>query len=358
MISNCLTYDQLKAYSEHTLAAPESEQLYMHISTCGMCACAVNGFSAISFTSDDLVAIHREIDVKANPASAKPLTMAQVFIVLLSVASVFSVYYLTDKPAEVTIKTNKAVNHVHTCEIPSTDEKKTESQKEISAVVKTFKKVLRQKQQKKFEHRLGTAEQLITVSPISIVLEAKPEAMSDDVVLAPSFNSTVIYIYDLKITDYNKLYFGRPHAEGDLFKTHVPVFKENRDDIADNSGPEVYILPADRVLKDALAAFNKQRFKKALENFSLLLENNPSDINAQFYAGLCQYHLGKYDQSSVKLAEVLKKNNNTFFFESQWYLALSRIKSGNRAEAKELLRVISGEKGFYAKKAEGLLKRM
>jgi len=68
MVPNCLTFQQLQAYSAHTIEKAERQHLYMHISSCELCACAVNGFTAIPFGSDELVAIHRDIDSKVNAA--------------------------------------------------------------------------------------------------------------------------------------------------------------------------------------------------------------------------------------------------------------------------------------------------
>lgn len=62
----CLTYHQLQAYSVHTIDKAKRQHLYMHISSCELCASAVNGFTAISFESSELVAIQFDIDSKAD----------------------------------------------------------------------------------------------------------------------------------------------------------------------------------------------------------------------------------------------------------------------------------------------------
>jgi tetratricopeptide (TPR) repeat protein len=224
-------------------------------------------------------------------------------------------------------------------------------------VVKTFKKVLTQKQTEKFVEKITAPEFIAPVSPVSYVLETPISAVEDETALLPKYNSDVIYIYDLKVTDYNGLYFARLQNDKNPFHTHVPVFKENRED-ENELIEETHILPADRVLKDGLEAFNKQHYRNALEHFNLLLENNPEDINAQFYAALSYYNENKFERSQSLLEKLLGNKNNTFFQEAQWYSALNDLKLGNKEKAKQQLEQISNEKGFYAKKAKIKLRNL
>lgn len=357
-MTNCLTYDQLKAYSSRDIVPSERESIYMHISTCELCACAVNGFSAFPFASDDLVAIHREIDVRTNATAAKPLTFAQVFIVIVSLISIFCVYKVSDlksvKKELATVSNKETIQPV----ILTTNETKSESQKEISVVTKTFKKIVNEIRHEKFEKKLNVTE-VEAISPIAAVL-VEPEVIkpSEGEVLLPVFNSDVIYLYDLKVTDYNKLYFGTYKSASANFKTHTPVFKETKESIADDFGVETHIVPADRVLKEGLGAFNKQKFKRALENFDLLIENNPKDINARFYAGLSNYNLQRMDKALAHLAIVLEDPNNTFYPEAQYYQAIANLRTGERVLAKQQLETIVAEKGFYAKRAKERLKAL
>jgi len=356
MITNCLTYDQLLAYSTHNVNSAERGHLYMHISSCELCACAVNGFAASPFASDELVAIHREIDARTNATAANPLTFARVIIVAVSLLSIAGLNFLCEshqhKPMPAALETAVPL----TIPIPEKHEKKDASAEEISAVTKTFKKIVNVIQYKEFERIITPIEQLDMIKPAGIAANsAREEALE---IVAPHFNPDAIYIYNLKVSDYNKLYFGHSHTENALFKTHTPVFKENKTSVADDFGTEQRIVPADRVLKDGLASFSRQNFGAALENFNLLLENNPADVNAQFYSALAYYNLDKTNRSIACLNEVLKNPNDTFYPEAQWYLALVNLKAGNRENAKQMLERIVSEKGFYSKRAAEKLKQL
>jgi TolA-binding protein len=357
MITNCLTYDQLLAYSTRKINGDERGHIYMHISNCELCACAVNGFSAYPFASDELVAIHREIDAKTNATAANLLTFARVFIAGISLLSIAGISVIceniTQKSAPITtIKNNSVTPQLL---IPESHEEKNASKEEISSVTKTFKKIVNVIQYEKFERAITPVEQLDPIKP-GRVSEASLKTEME--IIAPHFNPDAIYIYDLKVSDYNRLYFNRIQPGGSLFRTHTPVFKENKKSAADELGPEQRIIPADRVLKQGLACFNKQQFSNAIEQFGLLLENNPQDVNAQFYSALAFYNLDKTNKSIEYLNKVLNNSNDTFYPEAQWYLALLTLKTGNKEHAKELLeRIVSG-KGFYSRRAAERLKSL
>jgi tetratricopeptide (TPR) repeat protein len=356
MITNCLTYEQLQAYSADTIKTAEREHLYMHISSCELCAGAVNGFTAFPFASDELVAIHREIDARTNATVANPLTMAQVFIVIISLLSIAGVYLYANHTPENKAIANAVIKKESTVLIPEANETKNASAEEISSAAKTFKKIVNVIPYKKSERRITPVEQLEMIKPLNVFERKEKETNGGLDIVAPHFNSDVLYIYDLKVSDYNKLYFNHAQPDVSLFKRHTPVFKENKESVADDFGVEKHMIPADRILKEGLAAFNKQQFTIALDNFNLLLKNNQEDVNAQFYSALSYYNLNKTDQAIERLQLVVQNTNDTFYPEAQWCLALLAIKSGNMESAKAQLETIVSEKGFYAKKAKEKLR--
>lgn len=354
MITNCLTYEQLQAYSTFKMNKVERSHLYMHISSCELCACAVNGFSATSFASDELVAIHREIDARTNATASDPLTLARVMIIAVSLLAIagISVFcsYISNK--SVRALTEKHITPVNIK--PLKHETKTASEEEISSVTKTFKKIVNVIEYEKFARNITPVERLEMIKPEGISgLQKKENEME---LLAPHFNPGAIYIYDLKVIDYNKLYFG--HAPSDnLFKKNIPAYRENEKS-TDDFIVEGKSVPADRILKQGLASFNKQEFKIAVRNFSMLLENNPEDVNAQFYLALSYYNLNNVSRSLGYLDKVLKNSNDAFYPEAQWYQALIYLKNGNRENARRILENIVSEKGFYFRRAQEKLKEL
>jgi hypothetical protein len=363
MFTECLTYKQLQNYTLNKSDKTEHAQIYKHISTCELCACAVNGFAAIPFTSADVDAIHNQIDVRTNATHANPLTFAHAFILTASLISIFGFYRFVNSFSEnSTTATNNLIPKKIIFKIPVINETKNESKEEVSVIAKTAKKIVNAIQYQKFERNstITALEQLQPIKPECISTDAiiTSENNNDDIPIAPDYNSDVIYIYDLKITDYNKLYFVNIQPETSLFKTYAPAFKENKESNVDDWGVKEQIITADRVLKDGLFCFNKQQFNKAVENFNLLIENNSNDVNALFYSALSYYNLNKTERSAEQLNTVLRNHNNVFYPEAQWYLALITLKTGDKESAKQQLETIVAAKGFYAKKAKQKLKEL
>lgn len=361
MITDCLTFEQLQAYSAHTVKKAERERLYMHIASCELCAAAVNGFAAIPFASDELVAIHRKIDARTNAAAANPLTFARLLIMLASVCAIAGVYWIAAQPyADTTlIPIHPAAPAAL---IIQKNETQSPSEEEISYTAAPLKKIVNVTRYKKFERSITPVEQLEAIQPVSasakgIAAQTMNNDAADDVV-APHYDANVIYIYDLKVSDYNKLYFD--FSKQDLFASHTntAASRENRNSAADEFGPEEHRMPADRILKEGLAAFNRQDFGKAIADFSLLTGNNPDDVNAHFYAALSYYNINKVNKAIDELNAVLKNSNEAFRPEAQWYLALVMLKTSDKEKAKGMLETIAGEKGFYAKKAKEKLKSL
>ena len=170
-------------------------------------------------------------------------------------------------------------------------------------------------------------------------------------------NSPVIYIYDLKVTDYQKLYFRKSDPftikNGGLTSDY-----ENLKGYNTNLNKEEPVYNMDMVLRDGLNAFNNANYAKSLSFFAILLDLNKKDVNALFYSGLSYYHTDKAQYAITMLDRVLENENNVFHQEAEWYKALALIKKNDKEAAKELLLKINAKQGFYADKAGDKLKEM
>lgn len=169
-------------------------------------------------------------------------------------------------------------------------------------------------------------------------------------------NASVLYIYDLKITEFQKLYFKKmkPFV---LNETGLSSAYENNDaykSLINEQRNADYTL--DMLLKDALKAFNKKQFKLSFALFEEILEYNKQDVNALFYSGLCQYENGYYADALNRFDKVILNENNVFDQEAEWYKALSLLEQDKSQEAVSLLAKISSENGFYAERAGNKLK--
>jgi hypothetical protein len=350
MITNCLTFEQLQAYTSTTINKVEKSLLYTHISNCELCACAVNGFATIPFASDELVAIHRKIDAKTNATSANPLTFSRVIIMMASFIAIAFVYKLADNNKKQIATPIELSNS--TILIPIKNEKKTASSEEILSVTKTYKKIVSKIQYQKFERTISPTEQLDIIEPISIHSLMKEADNSDFEIKVPENDLNSLYIYDLKISDYNNLYFSfQKKDDNSFFENHTSVSRENKKSPVDEN-EEKEQIPSDKILKKGLLSFREQDFHASLFNFDVLLDRNAKDVNAQFYSALAYYNLNNMSQAIDRLNKVLANNNIAFYSEAQWYLVLASLKMGETESAKIQLSKIISEKGFYSKNAK------
>ncbi len=348
---NCLTYEQLQAYSVQQINNAEREYLYKHISTCDMCSCAVNGFASNPFSFDELSAIHSRIDEKANATAANSLTFAQFFIVLASLIAIMGVYRMSDHP--IVVAKPKENTQLISINI-NTNETKKIFEKEIPAVKEAAEKnvvthfyVLPQNTER-------PAELFEIMEPKAITSVELSSGTENPEVISIYYNRDVLYINDLKVADYTNLYEGQKDS---YLKENTPAHKENKNAVEDDFGVEQGKLSADGHLRQGLLLFGRQHFDKALEHFKWLLEKNEQDVNSQFYAALSYYNLDKNTKAVEKLTAVLNNSCNVFAQEAQWYLALATLKEGDVVTAQQLLQTIVDEKGFYEEKAKEKMKK-
>ena len=107
-------------------------------------------------------------------------------------------------------------------------------------------------------------------------------------------------------------------------------------------------------LTETMRYFNKGMIDHASENFDLILEAFPDDVNALFYSGLCA--LEKKDfQNSISFFESARIHSfNNFREEAEWKLMNVYILEKELSKAKSLRDEIIQKNGFYAKQAKSI----
>ncbi|MGZ3865064.1 MAG: tetratricopeptide repeat protein [Bacteroidia bacterium] len=148
-------------------------------------------------------------------------------------------------------------------------------------------------------------------------------------------NAPSIYIFDLKVTDYRNFYF----------TTDGPLLLNGK-------------VLAGQLLHDGLKDFSEKKFVEAYDKMTELSLANPNDVNALFYGGMAAYYSKDYKEAISRFEKVNSSANNCFKQEAGWFKAMALFTDGKRDQAKSLLKEIADTKGFYARKAEGLLAQL
>jgi len=198
----------------------------------------------------------------------------------------------------------------------------------------------------------GKAEELATINEINLGNTINPDQF--DIKYSP--NAPYIYLYDLKVANYNGYYFKTPkrvithggiEANKDAKNTQEPGMQ--------TPNQEYYLH---EVIKDAMRLFKDGKFTACISKFDLASEYSKNDVNCDFYRGICYYQLGNNAQAYTYFSSALSNPINVFIEEAAYYKAMASLKLGKESEAKEMFTVIAANKGFYSKKAEEQLIKM
>ena len=95
------------------------------------------------------------------------------------------------------------------------------------------------------------------------------------------------------------------------------------------------------------AAFNKGQYAEALLQLQERLVNQPKDLEALFFAGLCQLELGQTNEAAETFQQL--SIMASYADESTWYLALTLLKEKKRTQCMEVLRQIPSDSRNYAR---------
>ena len=167
-----------------------------------------------------------------------------------------------------------------------------------------------------------------------------------------------IFIHNLKVADFKKLYFKNRVDELDPLLRNLSPAKENSDITDVDLSNEEELHAAHQLLVQGLYYISRNDFRKAIPSFLLLKEYNKNDINAQFYSAYCYFHLDNNYKAIQQFKEILTAKNVAFYEEAQWHLALSYLKVNNTKGAHNVLQEIVSKDRFYAKKAKSELKQL
>lgn len=107
-------------------------------------------------------------------------------------------------------------------------------------------------------------------------------------------------------------------------------------------------------LSETMNYFNKGMVDLASENFDLILETFPEDVNALFYGGLCALEKRDFQKSIICFETVRIHKFTNFREEAEWKLLNAFILNEDLVKAKSLRDEIVQKNGFYAKQAKSI----
>jgi tetratricopeptide (TPR) repeat protein len=111
-------------------------------------------------------------------------------------------------------------------------------------------------------------------------------------------------------------------------------------------------------LGKAILSYSLGNHAEALTMLDGIIRNDPGNNPALFYRGLALMETGDAKRAILSFRAIPVDWGSPFNEHRNWYLALALLKERRTSEAAELLcRIISG-KGFYAERAEKIVKKL
>ena len=168
-------------------------------------------------------------------------------------------------------------------------------------------------------------------------------------------NAPIVFINNMKVTNYRLYYFKRNEGINLAINTGVSAQYENSTNIERASAIKNSAYFAHKIIRQAMRSFDSKDYAGCIEALNLLYDYNKDDANAQFYLGLCYYQLEKYDLAQTFFNKNLDNAINIFHQESEFYEALCLLKTNQVELAKTQLQRIMINKGFYSDRAKEVL---
>ncbi|MCD6016928.1 MAG: hypothetical protein K0S53_49 [Bacteroidetes bacterium] len=206
----------------------------------------------------------------------------------------------------------------------------------------------------------GSGEQTSEEEPLEM-LPSKPLTLTneketeEEIVFKFTPNAPVIFIHNLKVTNYRMYYFKYNESIDLSINMGLSAQYGSNADIERQQLNRSNSYFAHKIIQKAMSLFNSKNTINCIEELTLLYDFNPNDANAQFYLGMCYYQLGKYNLANRYFQKNLDNVNNIFHQESEFYQALCLTNMKQNDEAIKQLQRIVNNKGFYNQRAQEIL---
>jgi tetratricopeptide (TPR) repeat protein len=195
------------------------------------------------------------------------------------------------------------------------------------------------------------------ILPVKTPALPEPEKMEEDIIFRFIPNAPVMFISNLKVTNYRLYYFKRNEAIDLSVNTGLSAQYENNASVEHIALSKSGAYQAHRIIQKAMRLFSSKHIANCIEELNLLYNFNNDDANAQFYLGMCYFQTGKYNFAQNYFQKNLDNENNIFHQESEFYLAMCLLNLKQTDKALEQLQKIVTTKGFYAARAQEVLNK-
>lgn len=349
---SCIAKNQLVLYLQNNLDRNSSDLIDSHIKSCEYCAEAIEGLKQLpDINSLNALPLLWKNRTGISTPSMKYPHYSKLIYVALSVAVVVVAIFIYQG------NDSKSIQEISKQEIKNSyympDEVNENKSVETLTQAGSKNSSMNQTDSREVEpdRAIKIAER---IQPIEIYTFNKTSVEYCIALHHKNSNEKIIYLENLKTIDYSEKYKNKTNQLQQAIGG-VSALYDNRDQQrkAENiSSEESYNLSYEKALSNGLRDMNNGNFNEAIEDFNLILRYFPSDMNCKFYKSLAYENIFNYENAEPFLQELSSSVTNAFYEEAKWHLALVKLSSEKRHEAKDLLNEIVSEQGFYKAQAE------
>ena len=115
---------------------------------------------------------------------------------------------------------------------------------------------------------------------------------------------------------------------------------------------------ANTVFSDAIDNYVVSDFKAAIAGFTQILQSEPDNMQATLFHGISNYEMKNYPVAKQSFGKITKENDNVYFEDAQWYLALCYLKTNEQDQAIEQFNNIKKSTSIHRKDARKILRQL
>ncbi len=159
-------------------------------------------------------------------------------------------------------------------------------------------------------------------------------------------NHYFAYLGNFKVVDYR--YDKRLNLENNIIPTNVHITEAYSKELFSETKQYTYVA----FLEEALLKLGNNEYENAIDDFNIILDQYPNDLNAVFYKAMCYYETND-NSKSINLFDIALDNRiNVFHEDAKWYSSMIFKEEKEYAAAEKVLEEIVMENGYYGVQAK------
>ena len=311
---------------------------------------AEKGFESVNSNDSDLNDLSKRVSQRVQGGSAGLALVSTIVGVFMGVTVFFSVYNKETVYSSLSVK-QSVINETGVLS-DSINEVVLDTIKVISENFTVLKNLT----YGQLPDSARIQSSLITDSLMVFNLQPKRTIDSssikdDNLRLRFLINSSITYIHNFKVSDYQHLYYKRL-LKDDLSGLPATLAAYEASDGSENRLKKYADNYLHEDVSKALLYFKKGSYDECINLFYAVSNYNNNDVNCNFYLGMCFYYKKNYSRAIGYFDRCLLNTNNAFVQEANYYKAVALEEANRVEEAINLFKMIADEGGFYSEKAK------